>query len=145
MRTIDTANPGSENDPDDDAVLVERVYEHPIDDGDGYRVFVDRLWPRGLRKDAFHYDDWAKELAPSTDLRRWYSHDASRFSEFRSRYFTELDSPAARAELARVRADADGRPLVLLTATRDVGHSNAEVLAEFLRGDTDEPAPWSSG
>lgn len=91
-------------------------------------------WPRGLRKDAFHHDDWAKDLAPSTGLRKWYSHDASQFAEFRDRYLTELDGPDARAALARVDALADGRSIVLLTATRDVEHSGAAVLAERMRG-----------
>ncbi|MGN5239489.1 MULTISPECIES: DUF488 domain-containing protein [unclassified Rhodococcus (in: high G+C Gram-positive bacteria)] len=113
-------------------VSVERVYDHPGAE-DSVRVLVDRLWPRGLRKDAFHYDDWAKELAPSTDLRKWYSHDTALFAEFRDRYIDELTSPGGRAAIERLDKLADGRPLVLLTATRDVEHSGAEVLAEHLR------------
>lgn len=124
-RELDTAG--------DDDVVLERVYEHPVDEGEGYRVLVDRLWPRGMRKDAFQYDDWAKELAPSTDLRHWYDHDPAKWEEFRKRYRAELGAEAAQAELARVRAAAAGKPLVLLTATKDAAHSNAEVLAEYLR------------
>ncbi|AKE89498.1 MULTISPECIES: DUF488 domain-containing protein [Rhodococcus] len=115
------------------SVVVERVYDHPGDE-EAFRVFVDRLWPRGLRKDAFHHDDWAKDLAPSTGLRKWYSHDASQFAEFRDRYLAELDGPDARAALARLDDLADGRSVVLLTATRDLEHSGAAVLAERMRG-----------
>ncbi|WP_072688243.1 DUF488 domain-containing protein [Rhodococcus marinonascens] len=113
-------------------VVVERVYDHPTV-GDGLRLFVDRLWPRGLRKDAFHFDDWARDLAPSTDLRHWYSHDVSAFSEFRERYVHELESPTGRKAVSRVQELAHGRPIVLLTATKDLRHSHAEVLGEYLR------------
>ncbi|MGF7122546.1 DUF488 domain-containing protein [Rhodococcus sp. TAF43] len=113
-------------------VEIERVYDHPGAEA-GFRVFVDRLWPRGLRKDSFHYDDWAKELAPSTELRRWYSHDVAEFGEFRSRYLAELESPDGRSAVERVLELAHDRPLVLLTATKDVEHSHAAVLRQFLR------------
>lgn len=113
------------------AIDVERVYDHPGAEG-GFRVFVDKLWPRGLRKDSFHYDDWAKDLAPSTELRRWYSHDVAEFAEFRSRYLAELESPDGRTAVERVLTLAADRPLVLLTATKDVEHSQAAVLREFL-------------
>lgn len=113
-------------------VTVERVYDHPGDE-DGLRLFVDRLWPRGLRKDAFHYDDWAKDLAPSPSLRQWYAHDTAVFSEFKRKYVTELESEDGRHAADRVMELADGRPLVLLTATKDVDHSHVTVLAEFLR------------
>ncbi|AOW93082.1 hypothetical protein BFN03_11640 [Rhodococcus sp. WMMA185] len=114
------------------SVVVERVYDHPTE-GDGLRLFVDRLWPRGLRRDAFHFDDWAKDLAPSTELRHWYSHDIAAFSEFRERYVHELESATGRKAVSRVRELAHGRPIVLLTATKDLRHSHAEVLGEYLR------------
>ncbi|MFZ2177970.1 MAG: DUF488 family protein [Rhodococcus sp. (in: high G+C Gram-positive bacteria)] len=114
------------------SVVVERIYDHPAE-GDGLRLFVDRLWPRGMRKDAFHFDDWAKDLAPSTELRHWYSHDVAEFGEFRERYISELDTQEGQKALARVRELAAGRPIVLLTAVKDVAHSHAEVLAEYLR------------
>ncbi|MDH6680615.1 uncharacterized protein YeaO (DUF488 family) [Rhodococcus sp. LBL1] len=113
------------------AIEIERVYDHPGAEP-GFRVFVDRLWPRGLRKDSFYYDDWSKDLAPSTELRRWYSHDVAEFAEFRSRYLAELESPDGRSAAERVLTLAGDRPLVLLTATKDVEHSNAAVLREFL-------------
>ena len=88
------------------------------------------FWPRGLRKDAIRLDDWAKDAAPSTELRTWYGHDPAKFDEFRRRYLGELAGSTQRAALGRLRALAvAGRPLTLLTATRDVDHSQAAVLA----------------
>jgi uncharacterized protein YeaO (DUF488 family) len=113
-------------------IWVRRVYDPPAPD-DGARVLVDRIWPRGLRKDAAHLDEWAKDAAPSTELRRWYGHDPAKFAEFRQRYLNELSGRPQRAELARLRALASARPVTLLTATRDVEHSQAAVLAEVLR------------
>ncbi|SDE23519.1 DUF488 domain-containing protein [Rhodococcus tukisamuensis] len=112
-------------------VTVERVYDHPEPEP-GARIFVDRLWPRGIRKDAFHYDDWAKDLAPSSELRTWYSHEVAHYREFRARYLAELESDSGQEAIARVKDLAAGRPLVLLTAVRDLDHSHAVVLAEFL-------------
>ena len=83
-------------------------------------MLVDRIWPRGLRKDAIRLDDWAKDAAPSAELRTWYGHDPARFSEFRQRYLRELAGSTQRAALGRLRAlAAAGRPLTLLTATKD--------------------------
>ena len=114
-------------------VRVRRVYDEPSA-ADGARVLVDRIWPRGLRKDAVRLDDWARDVAPSTELRTWYGHDPARFSEFRQRYLGELAGSTQRAALGRLRALASsGRPVTLLTATRDVDHSQAAVLAQLLR------------
>lgn len=114
-------------------VRVRRVYEEPSA-ADGARVLVDRIWPRGLRKDAIRLDDWAKDAAPSAELRTWYGHDPAKFSEFRQRYLQELAGSTQRAALGRLRALASaGKPLTLLTATRDVEHSQAAVLAQLLR------------
>jgi uncharacterized protein YeaO (DUF488 family) len=104
------------------------VYDEPGDDG--VRVLVDRVWPRGLRKDAARLDAWRKELAPTTALRKWYGHDPQRFAEFRRRYEAEL--AGAGDALAELRALAGKGRLTLLTATRDVAHSNAQVLADLL-------------
>jgi uncharacterized protein YeaO (DUF488 family) len=120
-------------------IRVRRVYDEPSD-ADGARVLVDRIWPRGLRKDAVRLDDWARDVAPSNELRTWYGHDPARFSEFRQRYVRELAGSTPRAALGRLRALASsGRPVTLLTATRDVDHSQAAVLAQLLRR-ASEPA-----
>jgi uncharacterized protein YeaO (DUF488 family) len=114
-------------------VRVRRVYDEPSA-ADGARVLVDRVWPRGLRKDAIRLDGWVKDVAPSAELRTWYGHDPARFAEFRQRYLGELTGRGPRAALGRLRALASsGRPLTLLTATRDVDHSQAAVLARLLR------------
>lgn len=110
---------------------VRRVYDAPAPE-DGARVLVDRVWPRGLRKDAAQLVDWAKDVAPSTELRTWYGHDPDKFAEFRDRYLAELDLPDARDALARLRALAADGPVTLLTATKDIRISQAAVLAELL-------------
>jgi uncharacterized protein YeaO (DUF488 family) len=114
-------------------IRVRRVYDPP-EPQDGTRVLVDRLWPRGLRKDAAALDEWVKDVAPSSALRSWYEHDPAKFGEFCRRYTEELSQGAARAALDHVAALAAGRgPVTLLTATRDVDHSQAAVLAQLLR------------
>jgi uncharacterized protein YeaO (DUF488 family) len=113
-------------------IRVRRVYEEPAA-ADGARVLVDRVWPRGLRKDAARLDEWAKDVAPSTELRTWYGHDPAKFDEFKRRYCAELDEPGAREGLDRLRALAADRRVTLLTATKAVDISQAEVLAGLLR------------
>jgi len=113
-------------------IRVRRVYEEPAA-ADGARVLVDRVWPRGLRKDAARLDEWAKDVAPSTELRTWYGHDPAKFDEFERRYRAELDEPGAREGLDRLRALAADRRVTLLTATKAVDISQAEVLAGLLR------------
>ncbi|HET6794986.1 MAG TPA: DUF488 family protein [Acidimicrobiales bacterium] len=110
-------------------VEVRRVYE---DDGGGAgaRVLVDRLWPRGVGKDRLRLDGWPKELAPSTALRRWYGHEPARFEEFARRYTAELDG---RRQAVDELVCASGGRIVLLTATRDVEHSGARVLGDYIR------------
>ncbi len=112
-------------------VHVRRIYDEPSAD-DGARVLVDRVWPRGMKKDAAHLDEWLKDVAPSTELRTWYGHDPAKFAEFRRRYLAELAEPERAAALDRLRGLAGEGPLTLLTATRDVDHSQAAVLAEHL-------------
>jgi uncharacterized protein YeaO (DUF488 family) len=119
-------------------IRIRRVYEEP-GPADGARVLVDRIWPRGLRKDGAALDDWAKDVAPSTDLREWYGHDPAKFDEFRRRYLDELSQAGQRAALGRLRARASAGPVTLLTATRDVDHSQAAVLAQILRQDVVDP------
>jgi len=114
-------------------VRVRRVYDPP-EPADGQRVLVDRLWPRGLSKSAAALDEWVKGVAPSDELRRWYGHEASKFPAFMERYQAELQAPERADALAHLRQLADSGPLTLLTATRDVEHSQAAVLADRLRG-----------
>ena len=113
-------------------IRVRRVYDAPSP-ADGARVLVDRIWPRGLRKDAAHLTEWAKDAAPSTELRQWYGHDPDKFGEFRRRYLDELSGRVQRAELGKLRALAATGPVTLLTATRAVDISQAAVLAQVLR------------
>lgn len=113
-------------------VQVRRAYDAPSAD-DGRRILVDRLWPRGLAKDAAHIDEWLKAVAPSNELRRWYGHDPAKFDEFRRRYAAELREPERAQALMRLRQEARRGPVTLLTATRDASRSQAAVLAEQLR------------
>ena len=113
-------------------VRARRIYDAPADD-DGIRVLVGRLWPRGTRKDAALVDQWSVEVAPSTQLRRWYGHKPERFAEFAERYLNELRSGQAGDALDRLRDFARRGPLTLLTATKDLPRSGAAVLAEEIR------------
>ncbi|MFE9775220.1 DUF488 domain-containing protein [Streptomyces sp. NPDC005931] len=115
------------------SVRVRRVYEPPEPD-DGVRVLVDRLWPRGLAKDAARVDEWPKELTPSTGLRRWYHSDEGSYEEFRRRYEAELAAPGPAGLLDRVRERAARGPVTLLTASRTPERSHAAVLARLLDG-----------
>jgi len=112
-------------------VQVRRIYEAP-DPGDGRRVLVDRVWPRGLSKDHAHFDEWCKQVAPSTGLRTWYGHDPERYQEFARRYRAELDEPERATAVAHLRELAASGPLTLLTATKRSDISQAAVLAEML-------------
>jgi uncharacterized protein YeaO (DUF488 family) len=112
-------------------VQVRRVYESPQPD-DGQRVLVDRLWPRGLSKQRAHLDKWCKQIAPSTDLRKWYGHDPDRYDEFARRYRAELDDPEHAAALNELHKLAAYGPLTLLTATKRSDISEAAVLADLL-------------
>ena len=111
---------------------IVRVYEDPGPRRDEHRVLVDRLWPRGVRKETLDHDEWAKDVAPSTELRRWYGHDSARFAEFSRRYRSELKEEPAEATVARLREVVSSRPLILLTATKDVAHSGAAVLGAVV-------------
>ena len=119
--------------PDAPTFEVRRIYDDDASDG-RYRVLVDRLWPRGLKKEDATFDLWCKDVAPSTELRRWYGHDPERFEEFAARYRAELSTPPASEAVDRLLdlAKVHGG-LVLLTATADVEHSGAKVLQCYLR------------
>ena len=111
-------------------VRVARVYDEPGPD-DGARVLVDRLWPRGLRKELAQLDSWCRQIAPSNELRIWYGHDPERFGEFAERYRAELTAPERQAALAGLHA-VDGT-VTLLTATTSLDISHAAVVADLLR------------
>ncbi|KAB2976432.1 DUF488 family protein [Streptomyces sp. SS1-1] len=113
------------------SVRVRRVYEPP-EPGDGVRVLVDRLWPRGLSKDAARIDEWPKGLTPSTELRRWYHAGEGSYEEFARRYEAELDAPEAAALLDRLRETAGKGAVTLLTASKTPETSHAAVLARLL-------------
>lgn len=125
---------------------LRRVYDEPAPD-DGVRVLVDRVWPRGLTKAAVHFDEWVTDIAPSTQLRRWYGHRPDRFTEFRRRYLIELRDGRPAAAVDRLRELAHTRPVTLLTATKDIEHSHAAVLIDLLRDarTTHDPAADAGG
>ena len=110
-------------------IRTKHVYEPPASE-DGTRVLVDRLWPRGLSKDDARIDWWARELAPSDKLRRWFGHSPPRFREFVDRYRNELDSGEA---VARLRALALQQTVTRVYAARDERHNNARALVEILK------------
>ncbi len=113
-------------------VRIARVYEAA--EPGAFRVLVDRLWPRGIAKDAAPFAVWSKDLAPSSELRKWYGHAPERFSEFARRYREELTQDPARGALERLRKQASAKELVLVTATRDLERSGAAVLRDVLGG-----------
>jgi len=109
---------------------IKRAYEAP-EKADGVRILVDRLWPRGLSRDKAAVDLWLKDIADSTELRRWYAHQPERWPEFRRRYFAELDrQPEAVAELRAVLGKGSA---TLVYAAKDVERNNAQALMEYLR------------
>jgi uncharacterized protein YeaO (DUF488 family) len=111
-------------------VRLKRAYEPP-ERLDGYRVLIDRLWPRGVSKQEAQLDEWARELAPSSELRRWFGHDPAKFDEFRRRYREEL--AAQDEKLRELRRRARAGTLTLVYGARDSEHNDAVVLAELLR------------
>jgi uncharacterized protein YeaO (DUF488 family) len=111
-------------------VRLKRAYE-PASAEDGYRVLVDRLWPRGVSKEHAKLDEWDQELAPSGQLREWFGHEPDRFPEFRQRYIDELR--ANRARLRELRRRARAGTLTLVYSAHDAEHNDAVVLAEVLR------------
>ena len=119
------------------SIAVQRIYDLAPGSSTRHRVLVDRLWPRGATKADAPVDEWVKEVAPSTDLRRWYDHRVDRFDEFVRRYRVELTQQFARDAVDRLRTVARSHGPILVTATRDVEHSGAEVLRRVLN----DPAP----
>jgi uncharacterized protein YeaO (DUF488 family) len=109
-------------------IQLRRVYDTDDRSNMGYRVLVDRLWPRGISKADAGLDEWLKDAAPSTELRRWYGHDVQRFEEFAHRYRSELRRPPGSVAVDRLVELARTQTITILTATRDVEHSGARVL-----------------
>jgi uncharacterized protein YeaO (DUF488 family) len=109
------------------------------------RVLVERLWPRGLSKARAHVDLWLKDVAPSTELRKWYGHEPGRFADFRRRYEAELAGEPARAALARLRELVEREHVTLVFAARDAKLSNATVLRDHLRDDEQPSGMQESG
>lgn len=116
------------------SIMIKRAYE-PAADGDGYRVLVDRIWPRGISKETAALDVWIKALAPSTELRKWFNHDPALWDEFRKRYRAELDaSEEAQAAIKDLRARGRKGPVTLVFAAHDSEHSNATFLQGLIGG-----------
>ena len=110
-------------------IQLKRAFD-PASKKDGHRVLVDRIWPRGLRKEEVRVDDWMKEIAPSTELRKWFGHEPAKWAEFRRRYFAELSH---RRELVNMLLEiARSRPLTLVYSAKDEEHNNAVALREYL-------------
>ena len=114
------------------SIHVKRIYEDP-GNADGFRVLVDGLWPRGLRKEEACVDLWLKEVAPSAALRKWFGHDPGRWDEFRKRYSGELGGHTQGAALQDLRSRARKGKVTLLYAAKDEAHNNAVCLAEYLK------------
>jgi len=114
-----------------DNIKLKRAYERP-DADDGTRVLIDRLWPRGVRKVDAAIDQWVKDIAPSTALRKWFGHDPARWQEFRTRYAAEIQEHSE--QLDRLRALAKEGPITLVFSAHDEIHNDAVVLRDFLLG-----------
>ncbi len=112
-------------------LITARLRELPR--GGRYRVLVDRLWPRGVRRDAELWEEWLKDVAPSAGLRQWYGHDVERHGRFAARYREELDAARGDPPLARLAELAAMRPVALLTATHRLEDSHVPILAQFVR------------
>lgn len=114
-------------------ITIKRAYEPPAA-SDGYRVLIDRLWPRGLTRKNAAIDVWPKDLAASAELRRWFGHDPKRWREFGRRYRAELNAPEARSQIRRLRSIARKRTVTLVYSARDEDHNNAVVLRAVIKG-----------
>jgi uncharacterized protein YeaO (DUF488 family) len=112
-------------------IKLKRIYA-PVDLSDGTRVLVDRLWPRGLTHEEAHVDEWAKDVAPTTELRRWYNHRPELWPEFQVRYARELARPELSELLSKLRALAREGTLTLLTASRAETENHAVALRQIL-------------
>ena len=112
-------------------IFIKRAYEDAAPQ-DGYRVLVDRIWPRGRSKETLALDQWMRDLAPSADLRKWFGHDPKRWEIFQQRYRSELDSEEMQEGMRRLFAEADGRSITLVYGAKDEKHNQAIVLRDVL-------------
>jgi len=122
-------------------IKVKRAYED-VEKKDGYRVLVDRLWPRGIKKEDLLYDEWAKELAPSSELRKFFSHDKEKWKEFSSRFKKELRKKEAKDKIIELAKKAKKRNVTLIFSAKDEDYNNAillkEVIEKTMRENQDE-------
>lgn len=112
-------------------LAIKRIYDEACED-DGFRVFVDKLWARGLTKEKAKIDLWEKNVAPSTDLRKWFSHDEAKFAEFKKRYISELNANPKATDFKKEILQHNGK-VTLLFGAKDIEHNNAKVLAEWIK------------
>ncbi|MBU6399549.1 MAG: DUF488 domain-containing protein [Verrucomicrobia bacterium] len=117
-------------------IQLKRVYD-PVCEADGTRILVERLWPRGITKEALHHDCWIKDAAPSDDLRRWFGHDPAKWPEFRRHYFAELDQHPEAVQA--ICTAVEGGPVTLLYSAHDKEHNNAVALREYLLAHASTP------
>ena len=118
-------------------IKIKRIYS-PCGTSDGRRILVDRLWPRGIKKENATVNQWAKEIAPSEELRKWFAHDPEKYAEFRAKYMEELDASSEAAELiSLVKENVPFDNLTLLYAAKDEEHNNAVVLKDWLMQNKD--------
>ena len=110
-------------------VRIKRIYD-PVSPDDGKRICIDRLWPRGMKKEEVKMDEWLKEISPSDTLRKWFGHDPSKYEEFKKRYIKELEPHAEILE--RIKKEGKKETVTLLFSAKDVEHNNATVLEEIL-------------
>lgn len=108
---------------------LKRVYDD-VSQQDGKRILVDGVWPRGIKKEDLEHDEWYKEIAPSSDLRKWFDHDSDKWEEFKKKYKKELKE---RKDLVdQIKKDSDGRNVTLLYAAKDEEHNQAVVIKEYI-------------
>ncbi|AWN75139.1 DUF488 domain-containing protein [Legionella anisa] len=110
-------------------IKIKRIYETP-DSADGYRILVDRLWPRGVKKETAAIDLWLKEVSPSNELRQWFNHEPDKWQEFQKRYAQELTEK--QEQLATITTHAKNQTVTLLYSAKDAKHNNAQALLEFI-------------
>jgi uncharacterized protein YeaO (DUF488 family) len=111
-------------------IKIKRVYDPPEPE-DGKRILIDRLWPRGIKKENLKMDEWLKEIAPSDKLRKWFSHDPKKYEEFKKRYVKELEDKSEILE--RIRREAKKGRVTILFSAKDTEHNNATVMKELLK------------